>query len=105
MIADYATVRAHLEEMLRERVEQTERIDNRLSEPTNADWEERAVEREDDDTLSSIGNLALHEIDQIKHAIYCIDNGTYGVCSKCGAKIARERLEFLPYATTCADCA
>ena len=44
------------------------------------------------------------EIEQIKRAIYRIDHGKYGVCSGCGKPIAQERLEAMPYASTCTHC-
>lgn len=34
-----------------------------------------------------------------------IENGTYGTCENCGAKIVEERLELLPYARYCTPCA
>lgn len=34
-----------------------------------------------------------------------IDRGTYAQCEKCGKLISKERLDALPYARTCIDCA
>lgn len=104
-MTNYTAVRQQLEDMMRERVERAERIDHDLSQPTDDDWEERAIELEDDDTLASIGRLALAEIDQIKLAIRQIDTGTYGTCLRCGSIISPGRLKLIPYATTCARCA
>ncbi len=55
-------------------------------------------------------NLALKEhlerkLEQLQVAMRRVENGTYGVCEKCGASIPVERLEVLPYATTCVACA
>ncbi len=52
---------------------------------------------------------ALHEnldglLAQINDALGKLDNGTYGVCDRCGRPIAEARLEALPYATLCIDC-
>jgi DnaK suppressor protein len=105
VITDYTNRRAELEALLNDRIARTERIEEDLSQPGDDDWEERAVELEDDETLSSMGNLSLSEIEQIKHALYCIDHGTYGTCTRCGATIAPERLELIPFATTCVTCA
>jgi DnaK suppressor protein len=104
-MTNYTAVRSQLEEMLRQKIDRAERIDHDLNRPTNKDWEERAVELEDDDTLMSVGKMTLAEIDQIKHAIHQIDAGTYGICSRCGSIIAPGRLELIPYATTCVRCA
>ncbi len=40
----------------------------------------------------------------IDAALQRIDDGTYGVCSRCGAGIGAERLRAMPYATLCIDC-
>ena len=97
-------IRQQLEKELQERVERAERIDNRLSQPGLQDWEEQATQRENDEVLETLGNQTVEEIDQIKHALHCIDNGTYGVCSQCGNLISPERLKAMPYATTCMHC-
>ncbi|MDV4149419.1 TraR/DksA C4-type zinc finger protein [Clostridium sp. AL.422] len=43
-------------------------------------------------------------IDKIDDALKAIDEGSYGKCKTCGKDIAKERLEFLPYAVNCIDC-
>lgn len=55
-------------------------------------------------TLSLLGseNAAL---DQIEAAIERIEDGTYGDCEECGAKIHQARLEAIPYAALCVKCA
>ncbi|NLZ47340.1 MAG: yteA family sporulation protein [Clostridiales bacterium] len=48
-----------------------------------------------------------HEVSIIKKiddALKNIDNGTYGICKRCGKPIPAERLEFLPYAENCVKC-
>ena len=55
-------------------------------------------------------NLALKRhlealLAQIEAAIRRIEQGVYGVCARCGQAINPERLEALPYATTCLGCA
>lgn len=43
-------------------------------------------------------------IERIDEALRKIDDGTYGVCDRCGNSINRERLKFIPYATLCIEC-
>lgn len=43
-------------------------------------------------------------INRIDNALNRIENGKYGICELCGKKIDEERLEFMPYATTCVEC-
>lgn len=50
-------------------------------------------------------NLAIDEIRKIKIALSKIEDGTYGICRVCDERISPKRLEVLPYATRCIDCA
>ena len=40
-----------------------------------------------------------------RDALARIDAGTFGRCAQCGDTIARKRLESVPYARHCIDCA
>lgn len=42
---------------------------------------------------------------QVEAALRAIDDGAYGRCTSCGSPIAPERLEAIPWAATCIDCA
>ena len=44
-------------------------------------------------------------IDELRLALERVEQGTYGICQNCGATIDPERLEIVPTATECADCA
>ncbi|TWU26215.1 General stress protein 16O [Novipirellula galeiformis] len=105
MKSDYTELRAELEEKLRELIVRAQNIDNDLRKPGDEDWEERASETESDEVLASVGNLALNEIEKIKHALRQIDDGSYGKCARCGKKIPKARLKAIPYASTCTACA
>lgn len=55
-------------------------------------------------------NLALKRhlerlLAQIESAVNRIEQGVYGLCERCGQVINPERLEALPYATRCVNCA
>ncbi len=43
-------------------------------------------------------------LEEIERALAKFDNGTYGICEACGARIDRARLEVLPQAMYCLDC-
>ncbi len=101
---DLSKIRQQLEQELSERLARAEQIDNRLRQPGHADWEEQAVQRENDEVLETLGVQANQEIVLIKEALHRIDHGTYGQCSRCGKPIATGRLEAMPYATTCIHC-
>jgi DnaK suppressor protein len=41
----------------------------------------------------------------IDHALAKLEDGTYGICDRCGRSIGPDRLEALPAASRCVDCA
>jgi RNA polymerase-binding transcription factor DksA len=45
------------------------------------------------------------DVAQIEAALHRLDDGTWGVCERCGNKIAGARMEALPTATRCVECA
>jgi DnaK suppressor protein len=55
-------------------------------------------------TLSLLGS-ERQALDQIEAAIARIDDGSYGQCEKCGRAIPKARLEAIPYAARCVQCA
>ena len=101
---DLNQIRQSLEQKLARRVARAEKIDERLRQPGDEDWQEQAMQREDDEVLESLGSQAVREIGQIRQALGRLDKGTYGVCAHCGKQIALERLELLPYAINCVQC-
>jgi len=44
-------------------------------------------------------------LEQINEALNRIEAGTFGKCQECGGTIAKARLQALPYAGLCIDCA
>ncbi len=102
---DTAEIKKNLEARLRELDERSHEIEDQYKEPRDDDWSENAVEAENDEVLDEIEHLALDEIQKIKIALSKIEDGTYGTCRICDKSIAAKRLEALPYATRCIDCA
>lgn len=43
-------------------------------------------------------------LSKVEEALRRFEEGTYGICEECGQPIPPERLEALPYATTCVRC-
>ena len=80
-------------------------IDSELRKPLSADSEERATDLENQEALEAIEDSEMHEIRQIREALKRISEGTYGVCTECGADIDPKRLKALPTATRCIACA
>ena len=63
-----------------------------------ADAGTATFEREKD--LSLTNNLR-DLTEKIAHAIELMDQGTYGLCERCGKPIEKARIKALPYATLC----
>jgi DnaK suppressor protein len=48
----------------------------------------------------------LYEVlSDVRRAQVKLDEGTYGICDRCGREIAPERIEALPWAVLCVTCA
>jgi RNA polymerase-binding transcription factor DksA len=80
-------------------------IQNDLRAPHARDSEEQALEREGEDVLDALDEGANVELDQIIKALARVDNNEYGQCIECGNPIPLQRLEILPYADKCVECA
>lgn len=61
----------------------------------------QTFEREKD--LALIESLRT-ELEKVEESLAKIEEGTYGVCSNCGADIAYERLKAIPYTDRCLEC-
>ncbi len=76
-----------------------------LREPLDADFAEQAAQMEGDEVTADLEHVAILESEPIKVAVSRIDAGSYGECEICGSGINPKRLQALPYATDCIDCA
>lgn len=47
----------------------------------------------------------LDRVAQIEAALQRLDDGTWGTCEGCGGRIAGARMQALPTASLCVDCA
>ena len=66
---------------------------------------EQAIELENDDVLEALGGIARSELDKINTALERMEQNEYGICTVCKKAISAERLEAIPYADHCIDCA
>jgi RNA polymerase-binding transcription factor DksA len=80
-------------------------IEEELDSHQAKDWEELAVEREEDEVLQGIGSSGKAEMERIRAALGRIEAGEYGYCVKCGQEISAERLDVLPATPFCRHCA
>lgn len=82
-----------------------EKVEAALDEPADPDLEDQAIELEDDEVLQSVGRAGLKEVGLLNAAIERIEKGTYGICNECGQDISKARLDAVPFALLCRDCA
>lgn len=82
-----------------------ETVEDGLDSHGEKDWEELAVEREDDEVLEDLGAAAVTELRMIEAALGRIETEEYGYCTVCGSEIAVERLDVVPATPFCASCA
>ncbi|MGB8621887.1 MAG: TraR/DksA family transcriptional regulator [Paracoccaceae bacterium] len=94
-----------LESRLAELESRLHEIEHDLDEGYSRDWEEQAVEREEDEVMESMGTSGVQEIARIRAALARIDEGSYGICVKCGEPISEKRLDVLPATPFCSRCA
>ena len=80
-------------------------IEAALVEEHTKDWEDLATEREGDEVLEALGESGQAEIARIQAALQRMAEGEYGVCVQCGEEISEARLDALPDAALCRNCA
>ena len=86
------------EESLREDVVKAGDISSLPTHPADADVEGFDVQ-------VAIAQNEERLLEQVEAAIERISLGTYGVCQLCGKSIDTHRLQAIPYAANCIDCA
>ncbi len=67
-----------------------------------ADTSQVTAERGEAEALAGSLREAL---DEVEHALVKLDEGNYGVCEECGRPINGARLDAMPAARHCIDCA
>lgn len=75
------------------------------TDPLDQDSQERVVQLENEDVLAALDEAGRVELRQIRAALKRIDDKTYGTCQQCGKAISAARLDALPAAERCIQCA
>jgi RNA polymerase-binding protein DksA len=103
--------------LLRERARVRGALDNLHNENPGSVEDETGDETQDQhlgDAATAMHDRSLdytledneeHLLASIDAALKRIEDGTYGICTNCGRPISEERLEALPWAELCIDCA
>jgi DnaK suppressor protein len=104
----------HLREMLLARrsalLHQVDRVENDLraldeNKNTEPELEEEAQDENLSRVLTGLDGRSQAEIEAIDAALTRMADGEYGRCADCGEPIPVERLEALPTAMRCVECA
>lgn len=98
-------MRDRLTRMRHQILTRTGAVQRDLRRKHDPDSQERATERENDLVLEQLDEDGRRELAQIDAALSRIEAGTYGRCEGCGEPIQAGRLEAIPFATRCIDCA
>ena len=85
--------------------DQSEDMKNLVKTVESGDEAYVAADVIDRQLLTSIGTQDAIRLQQIENALDRINQDKYGRCIKCGKEIPEERLEVLPYALMCIQCA
>lgn len=104
-MAGNSELRKALERKLSELLGRAKFIEDDLRHPLEADSSEQAIDLADDESLAGVDDVLRREIHDVRLALVRIEDGSYGACRECGGPIRPERLEALPTATTCINCA
>ena len=90
---------------LRDRLHRVRSDLRREREPLPRDSADAAIAQENDEVLEALERTAARELALIDDALGRIDGGFFGLCSRCGNDIDAKRLQFVPHAAFCQDCA
>lgn len=100
-----ATRLNELKAELEARVQRTHKHTYQKDQPVSAKFDEQVVETENDSLVMALEAEGKEELALIDKALHRIEAGTYGQCQRCGEAIDEARLQALPYAAYCIDCA
>jgi len=76
--------------------------DLQIAATSRSDYEPHDVT---DDEAAIQADAVEHRLTAVHGALNSIDSGSYGFCLVCESEIPEERLEALPAAAVCRDCA
>ena len=98
-------VKERLEKELRDTLAELERLEEKLQVEV-----EYGLGEGDPNIYEREMNMALRrrtrrKVKSLQEALTRFEEGTYGICEMCGREISAQRLEALPQARLCIECA
>lgn len=107
-MVDQESIRTQLAGMrdeLRSRLDRIEAHQHRKDHPLDPDFEEQAVEQQNDEVVTALDGVSQQLLQRVELALKRLDSGEYENCRTCGEPIDAGRLQAIPYADTCISCA
>ncbi len=98
-------VRERLDKELRETIAELERLEEKLQVEVEyglGEGDPIIYERE---MNMALRRRARRKVRSLEEALNRFEEGTYGICEVCGRQISAQRLEALPQARLCIECA
>ncbi|WP_295317690.1 TraR/DksA family transcriptional regulator [Roseobacter sp.] len=89
----------------RELVGHLQKVEHALDETPTRDLEDFSTERQGDEVLEALGQNELQQVRRIDAALRRVEDGSYGICLKCGEEISEARLDAVPETALCRTCA
>ena len=93
------------EELLSSLAGQSDDMRDLVKTVESGDEADVAADAIDRTLLTALGSQDANRLQQIDGALERIYKGKFGYCERCGREIPQERLEALPYAMMCVQCA
>ncbi|MFN3712714.1 MAG: TraR/DksA family transcriptional regulator [Alcanivoracaceae bacterium] len=94
-----------LRESLKQRLVRYDLHQKRAEGPLDPDFAEQAVQVQNDEVVEALEHEVRDHLARVDHALERLHQGRGEICERCEATISEARLNALPDATLCADCA
>ena len=104
---NYSISNLHIEQLQSERERtllQLARVRQILKSEIDPDTEDGASDLEEHEHAAALVPSLEQKLKTIDHALQRVQQGTYGLCERCGQPIDPARLEIVPEATFCMPC-
>ena len=102
---DIKVVLLEMQQQLSQRQQALTADIHHVGSPVSADFEDQAQETENDEVAYSLLASTELELQLVTNALKRLEQNRYGVCTQCGETIGEKRLQAIPYAELCLDCA
>ena len=70
----------------------------------DAGFSDRSHSTEERGSVIAMGRALRANLREVEHAVAKTDDGTYGICERCGRPIGDDRLDAIAWAPLCIDC-